>query len=1063
MQEKHPSVTPEITERIKMSTVGQHEIHTQRRVIAFFQNVLEYTYLGNWQDREINCNIEEGLLTNWLKHQGHSEKIIGKALFEVNKNAALSGSRTLYDANREFYERLRYGVRIKPDVSESTNTVWLIDWDSPANNHFAIAEEVTVSGENVKRPDLVLYVNGIALGVLELKRSIVSVTEGIRQNLDNQKKKFIRPFFTTVQILMAGNETEGLRYSVIETPEKFWLRWKEAKAHSQTNDNPLLHELSQICQKDRLLEIIHNFMVFDAGIKKTCRHNQYFGVRAAQTKVQRREGGILWHTQGSGKSLIMVWLAKWIHEHITDSRVLVITDRTELDEQIEKVFKGVKENIHRTTSGEDLVRVLNANDKWLICSLIHKFGFSDESNVDAFINDIQNNLPNDFEAKCEIFVFVDECHRTQSGKLHSALKTLLPNAMLIGFTGTPLLKSDKPRSIETFGPYIHTYKYDEAVEDGVILDLCYEARDIDQRISSQVKVDQWFKVKTKGLTDFARAKLKQRWGTMQNVLSAKDRLTKIVEDIVMDMETRDRLKSGHGNAILVSDSIYSACRFFEMFQKTDIADKCAIVTSYHPSSAAIKGEETGEGQTEKLHQYEIYRKMLARHFNEAEDAVMYKGEQYEQEVKKRFIKEPGQMKLLIVVDKLLTGFDAPPATYLYIDKHMQDHGLFQAICRVNRLDGEDKEYGFVIDYKDLFRSLEQSFTDYTGEVFSGYDKADVESLLKDRFKKGRGRLDEAREAIKALCEPVDPQRSTQAYLRYFCATESGDFAQLKENEPKRVSFYKLVSAYLRSYANLANEMCQAGYTEAEAQDIKNEVNHYEKAREEVKLASGDYVDMKMYEPAMRHLLDTYIRAEESEELSAFDDLTLVKLIVERGESALKSLPRGLRKDQESMAETIENNVRRLIIDKKAVNPKYFENMSILLDALITQRKQEAINYKAYLEKVVELTQRVNNYEVGASYPSAVNTLTRRALYDNLKDVAGLEDLLRSSGCVSDTFTDVAEFAAVAVDDAIRSIKKDDWRGTVIKKREVRNAIRQVLGDGGLLDQVFEIAKAQHDY
>ena len=251
---------------------------------------------------------------------------------------------------------------------------------------------MTVAGQNTKRPDLVLYVNGIALGVLELKRSTVSVTEGIRQQLDSQKRAFIQPFYATVQLVMAGNETEGLRYGVIETPEKYWLRWKEGDAHAEAEDNPLLRELSQLCAKDRLLEIVHDFMVFDAGIKKTCRHNQYFGVRAAQTRVQEREGGILWHTQGSGKSLIMVWLAKWIREHVNDSRVLIVTDRTELDEQIEKVFNGVSEDIYRTADGADLVRVLNASEEWLVCSLIQKFGASEEGDIDAFIDDLQKHL-----------------------------------------------------------------------------------------------------------------------------------------------------------------------------------------------------------------------------------------------------------------------------------------------------------------------------------------------------------------------------------------------------------------------------------------------------------------------------------------------------------------------------------------------------------------------------------------------------------------------------------------------------------------------------------------------
>ena len=1045
-----------------MGEVGQREIRTQRRVVAFFQEALGYAYLGHWQDRANNRNVEPGLVRDWLERQGYGDGVITRALRELDRAASLGGSKTLYDANRETYDRLRYGVKVQPAVGEQTVTVWLIDWDNPGNNDFAIAEEVTVTGRNTKRPDLVLYVNGIALGVLELKRSTVSVSEGIRQNLDSQKPEFIRPFFATVQLVMAGNESEELRYGVIETPEKYWLRWKENEAHPAAGDNSLLLGLGQLCGKERLLEIVHDFIVFDRGVKKICRHNQYFGVRAAQVHVERRQGGVIWHTQGSGKSLTMVWLAKWIREHITDPRVVLITDRTELDEQIEQVFKGVSEDIHRTSNGADLVHVLNARDEWLICSLIHKFGRSEEGDIDAFVEGIQSHLPADFFAKGEIFVFVDECHRTQSGTLHRAMKTLLPEAMLIGFTGTPLLKADKQSSIETFGPYIHTYRYDEAVRDGVVLDLRYEARDIDQNLTSETRIDQWFELKTRGLTDVAKAQLKQRWGTMRKVLSSRERLEKIVADILLDMELRDRLKSGRGNAMLVSGSIYSACRLFEMFQQTDLAGKCGIVTSYKPAPADIKGEETGEGLTEKLRQYGIYRKMLAAHFNEPEDAAMGKVEEFEKEVKKRFVEEPGRMKLLIVVDKLLTGFDAPPATCLYIDKPMQDHGLFQAICRVNRLDGDDKEYGYIIDYKDLFRSLEQSIQDYTGEAFDGYDAADIKDLLKDRLRQGTERLEETREAIKALCEPVEPPHDSAAYLRYFCTADSRDAGQLKDNEWKRVTLYKRAAAYLRAYADLANEMREAGYSDAEAQTIRAEVDHYEKVRQEVKLSSGDYIDLKMYEPAMRHLLDTYIRAEESETLSAFDDMTLVQLVVERGEASIDSLPGGIRGNRDAVAETIENNVRRIIINEMAVNPKYYEKMSELLDALINQRKQEAIDYKVYLEKIVALTKRVSRQE-SEWYSHAINSPARRALYDNLKDIPGLEALIRTLDKVADTPADTAEAAALAVDDAVRAVKKADWRGNRFKEREVRRAIKDVLRDDALVDKVFEIVKAQHAY
>ena len=1023
-----------------MTTVGERERRTQERVVAHFRDVLGYRYLGDWTHREENRNIEEGLLTAWLRRRGHSKKIINRVLYELSKAKAISGSKNLYDANREVYGLLRYGVKVRPGAGEQHRTVRLIDWEHPGENDFAIAEEVTIAGENRKRPDIVLYVNGIALGILELKRSTVSVSEGIRQNLDNQKKEFIRPFFATVQVIMAGNETEGLRYGVIETPEKYYLRWKEASP-----DNPLLAELSHICQKDRLLEIIHDFIVFDAGIKKTCRHNQYFGVRAAQESVERREGGIIWHTQGSGKSLIMVWLAKWIREHIPGARVLLVTDRTELDDQIEKVFLGVGESIYRTRSGADLISVLTKESEWLVCSLIHKFGRGDDlsdTDLETYIDGIKKNLPRGFSPKGEFFVFVDECHRTQSGKLHQAMKALLPGATLIGFTGTPLLKVDKQKSIEVFGPYIHTYKYDEAVRDGVVLDLQYEARDIDQNLTSPEKIDQWFDIKTRGLTDAARAELKRRWGTMQKVLSAQDRLEKIAGDILLDMELRDRLRSGRGNALLVTGSIYSACRLFEILQRTDLAGKCAVITSYVPSPSAIRGEETGEGLTERLRQYGIYRKMLANHFDEPEDTAMYKVEQFETEVKKRFVSEPGQMKLLIVVDKLLTGFDAPPATYLYIDKNMRDHGLFQAICRVNRLDGEDKEYGYIIDYKDLFRSLERSIKDYTGEAFSGFDREDVSGLLKDRLEQGRERLDAALEAVRTLCEPVMPPRDTLAYMRFFCAEDTADPEALRRNERRRNALYRSVASLIRAYANLANEMQDAGYTDAEAKEIRAEVTHYDSVRSEIMRASGDHIDFKLYEPAMRHLLDTYIRAEESVKVSTFDDIPLVQLLLDQGADAVETLPPGIRSAPEAVAETIENNVRKLITDESPINPKYYEKMSELLDALIEERRAGALGYREYLATIIDLAEQVGRPGDGARYPETVNTPGKQALYDNLG-----ED----------------EAIALAVHEAVTSTKQDGWMHNPIKTRMVRIAIKKVIPDGENLEETLELVKKQREY
>lgn len=1048
-----------------MSTVGQKERATQDRVVRFFRDQLKYDYLGNWEYREGNRNVETNLLSSWLKKRGVPEALIARTLRKLDMAAALGEGKKLYDANKEVYRLLRYGVKEKEGAGELNQTVWLIDWEDIEANDFAIAEEVTVKGEHKKRPDIVLYVNGIALGVIELKRSSVSVSEGIRQNLDNQKKAFIRNFFTSMQLVMAGNDTQGIRYGTIETTEKYYLEWKEPSSDAAlpqadiVTDTVLDTHLAQLCDKKRFLQLIHDFIVFDAGVKKTCRHNQFFGIQAAKKHVNshsaNKQGGIIWHTQGSGKSLTMVWLAKWIRENVSDSRVLIITDRTELDEQIEMVFSGVDEEIYRTKSGRDLIATLGEPNPWLLCSLVHKFGRNGEDDNEEseeataeYIESLSSSVMSNFAAQGKLFVFVDECHRTQSGKLHGAMKTILPDAMFIGFTGTPLMKKDKKKSLEVFGPYIHTYKFNEAVEDGVVLDLRYEARDIDQHLTSQKKVDQWFEAKTKGISNLARMQLKQKWGTMQKVLSSKSRLEQIVSDILMDMELKPRLMDGRGNAMLVCASVHQACVVYDLFSKTDLAGKCAIVTSYQPVAGSIKGEESGEGLTEKLFKYDTYRKMLADYFEQSEDDAAKRVEEFEKLVKNRFIKEPGQMRLLIVVDKLLTGFDAPSATYLYIDKSMADHNLFQAICRVNRLDGEDKEYGYIIDYKDLFRSLDKAIKDYTAEAFDGYDQDDVAGLLKDRLVQSREDLDNALEMVRALCEPVKAPRDTKDFIHYFCG-ESGveptDIDERSEKEALRLTLYQAVAKLLRAYANLANEMEQAGYSPTEANSIRQEVIYFEKVRDEVKLASGDLLEMKRFEPAMRHLLDMYIRADDSELLMDFEELGLIDLVVNNNGEGLDSLPKDLRENEEAMAEAIENNVRKTIVDENPINPKYYDQMSSLLDEIIRQRREKALNYQEYLEQIRELAKKVVNPSGNrsASYPDSVDTAAKQSLYDNL----GNDEVLTAK-----------------IDTAVRYTKKADWLGDRFKEREIANAIREeTKGYDVDIVEVMERVKAQKEY
>lgn len=1048
--------------------VNQPERNTQNRIIKFFQEKLGYEYLGNWETREGNSNIEEEYLADFLLAQGYSHEVIKKAI-EKLKKVTENQQKSLYDKNKEFYELLRYGHDVKPSVSDKSVHVNFVDWNNPENNHFAIAEEVTVAGKHTKRPDIVIYLNGIAVGVLELKRSSVSISEGIRQNLDNQKKEFIQDFFTTIQIIMAGNDSQGLKYGTIETPERYYLEWKEENPeydHNQkttiprslprdrceVSNNILECDLYRLLNKERLLEIIHDFVIFDSGIKKLPRHNQYFAVKAAQKSIKKREGGIIWHTQGSGKSIIMVWLAKWIIENINDSRVLIITDRIELDEQIERVFKGVGEDIHRTKSAKELIEELNRKDENLMCSLVHKFGRAEttEKDYSEYIAELESVIPSNFEPKGNIFVFVDECHRTQSGKLHRAMKKILSGAVFIGFTGTPLLKKDKPTTLEVFGKYIHTYKFDEGVEDGIILDLRYEARDVDIKLGSEDKIDKWFEVKTKGLSDIAKAQLKKRWGTLKKLYSSQSRMEKIVADIIFDFETKPRLATGRGNAMLVAGSIYEACKYYELFKSRGF-DKVAIVTSYRPNIMNIKGEETGEeGEAENIKKYEIYKKMIADYYSISEEEAVkdYWIDKFEKEVKKKFVEEPGQMKLLIVVDKLLTGFDAPSATYLYIDKPMKDHGLFQAICRVNRLDDKDngdeldKDYGYIVDYRDLFNSMEKAIKDYTSGAFAEFDKEDVEGLLKDRLTDAKKRLDEALEKVELLTEGVKPPKGINEYREYFVGDNSEEKQQL------RLEFYKRVSSLVRAYTNIANELTEAGYSKKEQEEIKEKVRHYTAIRGELKLMSGDYLDLKVFDPAMRYLIDSYIQAEESRTLASFEDTSLLEIIVLKGlQKALETLPSAIGKNKEALAETIENNIRRLIVDKREVNPAYYDKMSKILKELVEKRKKEVISYEEYLKEVEELTKMLINRESGKqSYPPSIrNSMAKRAIYDNLKGIENREELTN------------------AIDEAIRKTKKDNWRGHKIKERQAKNAIRKILKDEELTEKIFQIVLKQGEY
>lgn len=946
-----------------MSKIGEAERKAQNRVIDLLcgdtsstPGDLGWRYLGDWQKREGNANIEEDLLRPWLLSRGYATEIVTQAITLLKREARMEGTQ-LYGANQSFYEMLRYGVSVAPDPGEAPITVRFVDWGNSVANDMAVAEEVAIKGKDAKA-------------------------------------------------------------------------WKEESEISARLD----HDVTQMMTPERFLELVHDFTLFDAGIKKIARPNQYFGVKAAQERVAAHEGGIIWQTQGSGKSLIMVMLARWIREAHPDARILIVTDRKELDRQIsEDVFGGTGDKVRRAKSGTDLMAALADPTDRVVCSLVHKFGKREETEMAEMISDIQN-------AKIgapvgDFYVFIDEAHRTQSGKLARAMRQVLPDAMFMGFTGTPLLKSDKETSLETFGPYIGTpYRFDEAVEDGVVLDLRYEARDIDQRIRAPGKIDAWFEAKTKGLTPIATATLKQRWGTLQRVLSSRDRLEQIANDIIMDMEMKPRLNAGMGNAMLVTGSIPEACKFFEIFRKSGsvLADKCAIVTSYKRAAPEITGEETSMGETEKQYVHRVYADLLGETSEE----------DYEEGSLRLFKKEPGRMKLLIVVSRLLTEFDAPTATYIFIDKQMRDHGLFQAICRVNRLDGHDKDFGYIVDYKDLFRNIESAVDDYTSEAFDAFDKEDVEGLITDRAEQADQDLRVARDAWLGLMDSVEQPKSDDEIFVYFSSPQGIDIdPDAEEKARRRQALYKIAGRYARAYANIAAEPEGSSFNDLELGEHRHEVERAIGIRDAVRLHSGDAVDMKLYEPAMRHLIDNYIRVDDSQIISHLDDISLIDLVESKGAAAADDLPAASTRKRENVAEAIENNVRKLIIEETPVNPRFYEKMSELLTDLIRQRREDALEYAEYLERIAALVRDVKAGH-GNEYPVSVKSLAQKALFDNL---------------------DRDEATALAVDRAVRETAPFGWRDHAMKERKVRRCLAQVLDDPETVERIFEILKNQSEY
>ncbi len=1022
---------------------------TQNRVVRLFTDKaradgLGYANLGDWGKRENNRNIEPELLSANLKKRGYTDPQISAALRQLQAAAEISGN-TLYDANLKTYGLLRYGADVQTALGEPIRKVHYIDWANPDNNDFAIAEEVTLRGGLERRPDIVLYINGIAIAVIELKRSSVGMAEGIRQLISNQEKQFNEGFFSTVQLLLAGNDSQGIYYATVGSPEEFYVQWKDDAGLSNGEAGALLDKpLAQLFDKKHLLDFLYHFVIFDGGIKKVPRQHQHAGIKAAQERTRKREGGVIWHTQGSGKSILMVLLAKWLLEDDPTARILVITDRDELDDQITKVLKNAGLDSTRVTSRADLVDKLAATTPRLLCALIHKFDTTDLTGLPP-------------PAHGRFYVFVDEAHRTQGGDMNKQMKRWLGDAIFIGFTGTPLLRKDKQTTHDVFGTYIHTYKFPQAVADKVVLDLKYEAREVPQQLASRERIEVYFAEKTKHLNNFQKAALRKRWATMEELLSSKERKDRIINSVLDDFDTRRRLSDGRGTAILVADEIYDACHYFRLFQNTDFGKYVGIITSFEPDKSQYSKEPAG---SDYRYKYETYKDWVLKGFDSTE--------KYETEMKRRFKDEPANCKLLIVVSKLLTGFDAPSCTYIYLDRNLRDHDLFQAICRTNRLDGDDKDYGYIVDFKELFGNVQQAISVYSSDqlVVDAKDGQDGNVTLKNWIAEGARKLEESREALLHLCEPVLAPRDLEQYIAFFCG-EAQDAEALEKTEPLRISFYKLVTAFVRAWADIGSELENAGYDETTISKLEREVAFYVDMRATIKNHSGEEFDIKPFEGDMRDLLNRYVRAEDARELGDMGDLSLVDLIVKTGiHDAIAQKLNAKGASNKAVAEGIINNVRKAIIQERLTDPRFFKEMSNLLDELIKQSRADAKSYEEFLKKAEDLARKLAAHTSGGEQtPEALQGRPEAiVLYRNLPDIlakpadaahVGQERKWHSSELIS---------KAVQIDTAMREGVPAGWQGNEIKERVVRSALLKLVdGDRDVMLRLFELVKNQPGY
>lgn len=942
---------------------------SQRPALALFE-AMGYTYIS-----PADCDKQRGsryhvLLRDILRGQLRRLNRYAYAGAE-NEFSAANIERAMEDldepltdglvrTSEKIYDALLLGKSYPETVGEGkmlSFNLRYIDWDNPQNNVFHVTEEFAVDSQDRQhnaRPDIVLFINGIPFAVIECKAPHIPVEEAVGQMIRNQQAAYIPQLFKFAQLVMATNKN-AVKYATAGTPKKFWSVWKEQDDEwLQTRLKALVPDrmpteqdrnIVSLFSPERVYELIRYFILFDANVKKVCRYQQFFAVREIMKTIAEndehgnRQSGVIWHTQGSGKSLSMVMLAKYILMELKDChpRVVIVTDRKELDAQIAATFAHTRLTPARATSGRHLVELVNSARADVITSIINKFNTVERQEVKNPSRDI--------------FVLVDESHRSNYGLMATRMRSVFPNACYIGFTGTPLMKSEK-NTMARFGRLIHKYTIRDGVEDGAIVPLIYEGRFVEQKVDEE-NIDLWFKQTTRRLTEAQREDLRRKWSSIRRLTSTDARIKRIALDI--SEHFIEGYKDTGFKAMLATNYKRDAIRYLQCFEQFgDLS--CAVVIS--PPDMREGVDDADEGADDLV--VSFWNKMMQQYGD---------ADRYEEAIKNRFC--DGEIDILIVCSKLLTGFDAPLCQVLYIDKELKEHGLLQAIARTNRLH-EGKDYGLIVDYRGLIEKLDTAMDMYSGAGLENFDGGDLKGVVVDVMS-AIGNLRSAYTQLVELFAPVGSISDAEA-VEVFLADDN-----------VRQDFYTLLCAFGRALHLVLNaEQAYNALGKEERQKYQDTFIFFSKVRRSVKLQYCDAIDNAEYEPLMQNLLDTHLSVAGLKKITSPIDI-LNKDDFEKELEELGSL--------RSKADAIASRMTRSISEKRDENPAYYDSFSKRIRDALALYKEKVISEAEYLAKMRTI---MGDYHAGrstVSYPERIKNNVHAqaffgvltALFDEVED------------------------------------------------------------------------------